>query len=55
MTKIKCCVCGERAKWFQLTTMIRSIGWYYCKEHAKLEADFKRNDTYVTWTKVQRK
>lgn len=53
MTKIKCCICGKKAKWEHSTQV--TVDYAYCKEHAKLEADFKQNDSYAFWTKIQRK
>ncbi len=50
---IYCCICIKKAKWVQSTQF--SGDHPYCKEHAKLESDFKKNDSYAFWSKIQRK
>lgn len=53
VTKIKCILCDKTAKWERSTQFAGDHS--YCKKHAKLESDFKQNDSYTFWTKIQRK
>lgn len=53
MTKINCCLCDRPAKWERSTQFAGDHP--YCKTHAKLEDDFKENDSYAHWYKIQRK
>ena len=53
MSRIKCLVCDKPAKWERSTQFAGDHP--YCKEHAKAESDFKENDSYAFWCKIQRK
>lgn len=48
------CYCGKKAKWARYTQFGGTH--YFCKKHAKLESDFREQDSsYFFWGKVQRK
>lgn len=51
---IKCLMCEKPAKWLRVTQF--SGEHPFCKEHAKLENDFKvTKSSYFYWTKINRK
>ena len=49
-----CGVCAKKAKWMRVTQF--SGKHLYCKEHAKLQDDYKDSDpSYFFWVKINRK
>lgn len=47
-----CMECDKKAKWLRVTQFAGKHP--YCKEHAKMEIDFKESDQ-VYWVKINRK
>lgn len=49
----RCIVCNRPAKWEHATKLAGNFP--FCKKHARLEPDFKQEDAYNFWYKIQRK
>jgi hypothetical protein len=53
MNEEKCFDCEKIAKWIRHTQFCGDH--FFCKEHAKKQEDFKKDDSYAYWTRVNRK
>lgn len=51
MAKTICLHCFKKAKWVRVTQFAGKH--YYCKEHAKAEGDFKKEDSSTYWVKLK--
>ena len=51
MAKTICLHCFKKAKWVRVTQFAGIH--YYCKEHAKIERDFKKEDSSTYWVKLK--
>jgi hypothetical protein len=50
MTEIKCMLCDEPAIWTRYTQFAGDHT--FCENHAKLEADWHEDDSYLYWEKT---
>lgn len=51
MAKNICLHCFKKAKWVRVTQFAGIH--YYCKEHAKIARDFKKEDSSTYWVKLK--
>jgi hypothetical protein len=47
---MNCLECAEPATWMRCTQFAGNHP--YCEDHAKLEADFNDNDSYLFWERI---
>ncbi len=47
---MKCIICGSKASWVRSTQF--SGDHPFCQEHAELEDDYEKSDSYVSWSEI---
>jgi hypothetical protein len=52
MKSIKCLICDKDATWIRITQF--SGKHTFCDIHAEQELDFKKKNSYLFWTKLEK-